>query len=536
MRAALLLCGILLISGTQPSVAQSQVAMAPALGVAATPRLDFTPREMALAQAAASVPDLAAYYGEHGLQPIFMGGQAAALRMALQDAVATAPEHGIPAGRYSSALLSRDATDISSEIAQARILVRYLRDMTGGVVRPARVDPLIKRDVIRPPIHKLIRDFTQAPDPRQFLLDQQPRHAAYQALQRALTGGRSLAVPADLPRAPEGLWRVGMRGGGVVPLRARLDSIGFGAPAADPSVYDAALADAVARYQAAVGLPADGVAGPKTIRNLNGDVPDDSRSRAIVVALERMRWMAQEDLAERHVWVNIPEYTARIMDNGTEVFRTRVVVGHADHDRQTPEFSDQIEYVVANPRWNVPRSIAVKEYLPKLQANRYAVAHLDVVDGNGNVIARDRIDFGRYNASTFPYRIRQKPSDDNALGLVKFIFPNPWNIYLHDTPTKHLFRNAARAYSHGCIRIGDPFDLAYNLLSQQTENPQAIFHRALDTGNESWLKLTPTVPVHLVYFTAFPDTDGTIQRFEDVYGRDAALYDAIQKAGLDSQG
>lgn len=489
---------------------------------------------MALAQAAAATPDLAAYYGSNGLQPIFMGPQAAERRTGLLEAVGTAPAHGIPSGRYPSMDLAADATDIAAEIDQARILVRYLRDMTGGMIRPSSVDPLIKREVRRPAIPGLIRDFAQAPDPRRFLLDLQPRHPAYLALQRALSGGQALSVPAGLPRAPEGLWRVGMRGEGVAPLRARLDSIGFAAPSADPLSYDAALSKAVARYQAAVGLPPDGIAGPKTLRHLNGDVSDDSRSRAIIVALERMRWMASEDLDARHVWVNIPEYTARIVENGAEVFRTRVVVGHTDPDRQTPEFSDEIEFVVPNPRWNVPRSIAVKEYLPQLQANRYAVSQLDVVDGNGNVIARDRIDFGRYNASNFPYRIRQKPSDDNALGLVKFMFPNPWNIYLHDTPTKHLFGNAVRAYSHGCIRIADPFDLAYNLLSKQTENPQAMFRRALDTGRESWIRITPAVPVHLVYFTAFPNADGTIQRFEDVYGRDAMLYDAIQKAGLDS--
>lgn len=489
---------------------------------------------MELARAAASVPELASFYGSHGLRPIFMGGRAGELRAALVQAVATAPRHGIPAGRYAADSLATDAADVTTEVAQARILVRYMRDMTGGMIRPASVDSLIKREVGRPPIDRLIRDFTQTPDPVRFLLDLQPRHPAYLALQRALGADQGLTVPTHLPRAPEGLWRQGARDPGIVPLRARLESIGFGAPAAEPMVYDAALADAVARYQAAVGLPSDGVAGPKTIAHLNGDVPQDARNRAIVVALERMRWMGSEDLGARHVWVNIPEYTARIMENGAEVFRTRVVVGSTEHDRQTPEFSDQIEYVVANPRWNVPRSITVKEYLPKLQANRHAVSHLDVVDGNGNVIARDRIDFGRYTAANFPYRMRQKASDDNALGLVKFIFPNPWNIYLHDTPTKHLFQNAARAYSHGCIRIGDPFDLAYALLAKQTEDPQAMFHRALDRGKEAWLKLTPPVPVHLVYFTAFPDADGTIRRFEDVYGRDGPLYDAIQKAGLDS--
>ena len=534
MRGWALVASIVLICAGQSAVAQPQPGLAPAMGVAAAPRLDFSPRDMALAELAAGVPDLAAYYGSHGLRPILMGADAARLRSALREAVSTAPLHGIPAGRYNADVLATDAADVRAEVAQARILVRYLRDMTGGVVRPASVDPLIKREPGRPAIARLIRDFTQASDPRQFLLDLQPRHPAYIALQLALGGDQGLVVPAHLPRAPEGLWRPGMRGQGVIPIRARLEAIGFGAPTADPQVYDPALADAVARYQAAVGLPPDGVAGPKTIAHLNGDVPQDARSRAIVVSLERMRWMVSEDLSTRHVWVNIPEYSARIMENGAEVFRTRTVVGHTDHDRQTPEFSDDIEYVVANPRWNVPRSITVKEYLPKLQANRHAVSHLDVVDGDGNVIARDRIDFGRYTAANFPYRMRQKASDDNALGLVKFIFPNPWNIYLHDTPTKHLFGNAARAYSHGCIRIGDPFDLAYALLSKQTDDPQAMFHRALDRKKESWLKLTLPVPVHLVYFTAFPDADGTIRRFEDVYGRDGPLYDAIQKAGLDS--
>lgn len=490
---------------------------------------------MALARAASRTPDLAAFYGSHGLRPIFMGPEAGMRREALLAAVANAPAHGIPAGRYASAALAADATDVNAEVGQAKILVRYIRDMTGGMIRPASVDPLIKREAKRPSVPAVIVEFSKASDPGRFLRDLQPRDPAYLALQRALGAGHGLAAPAGVPRAPEALWRPGDRGEGVVPLRARLESIGFSAPVTDPRLYDDALSKAVARFQAAAGLPSDGVAGPKTIRHLNGDTPDDARSRAIIVALERMRWMGGEDLSARHVWVNIPEYTARIMQNGAEVFRTRVVVGSTDHDRQTPEFSDEIEYVVVNPRWNVPRSITVKEYLPRLQANRNAVSHLDVVDGNGNVIARDRIDFGRYTAANFPYRMRQKASDDNALGLVKFIFPNPWNIYLHDTPTKHLFGNAMRAHSHGCIRIGDPFDLAYNLLSVQTADPKAMFHRALDKGRETWLKLTPPVPVHLVYFTAFPDADGTIRRFDDVYGRDAPLYDAIQKAGLDSQ-
>ena len=145
------------------------------------------------------------------------------------------------------------------------------------------------------------------------------------------------------------------------------------------------------------------------------------------------------------------------------------MVGKTDPEMQTPEFSDQMEHLVVNPRWNVPRSIAVKEYLPRLQANRNAASHLDVVDGAGRIGKRANIDFGRYTPATFPYRLRQKSGDDNALGEVKFIFPNPWNIYLHDTPTKGLFGESTRAFSHGCVRIARPAELANALLQGQVD-------------------------------------------------------------------
>lgn len=488
---------------------------------------------MALADAASGDADLAAFYGANGLRPVFGGTNGPALRQALVEAVALAPAHGIPQARYTPDALTRPPVSAQAEVEQARVLMRFMRDMTGGVLRPASVDLAIKRDVVRPRLDLMMGDFVASADPAAYLRDLQPDHPAYLALQGALTMGNTLTVPGNLPRAPEAVWRVGMRGAGVVPLRARLNSIGFTADHDDASAYDAGLAAAVARYQAAAGLPADGIAGPMTIRHLNGDVADDRRSRAILMSLERMRWLASEDLTARHVWVNLPEFTARILDRGQTQFQTRVVVGKATDDLETPEFSDRMEHVVVNPRWNVPRSITVREYLPKLQKNRHAVSHLDVVDGRGNVIARDRIDFSRYSAANFPYRMRQQPSDDNALGLVKFIFPNPWNIYLHDTPTKHLFNESRRAYSHGCVRVADPFDLSYALLSQQTDDPQAMFRRALESGRETYLALKPAVPVHLVYFTAFPDQDGSIRFFNDVYDRDTAMWAAMTKAGLD---
>ncbi|MDN5569413.1 MAG: L,D-transpeptidase family protein, partial [Paracoccus sp. (in: a-proteobacteria)] len=341
-------------------------------------------------------------------------------------------------------------------------------------------------------------------------------------------------APQNLPRAPEAVWHVGQKGAGVLPLRDRLAAIGFPAQAGDPALYDAALSDAVAAYQRAAGLRDDGVAGPQTIRLLNGDVPtvQGARQRAILVAMERLRWMGTQDLGQRYVWVNIPEYSTAIIENGQEVFRTRSVVGKDGEHMRTPEFSDLMSNIVVNPSWNVPRSITTREYLPKLQANRNAVSHLDLVNSRGNVVSRDGIDFGKYTASNFPFRLREKPSEDNALGVVKFIFPNQWNIYLHDTPSKHLFANSTRAYSHGCVRIGDPRDLARVLLSKQTDDPAGLFQHTLDSGRETWLRLKPAVPVHLVYFTAWPDASGTIRTFGDVYGRDARVWQALQAQGV----
>ncbi|TAG15182.1 MAG: murein L,D-transpeptidase, partial [Rhodobacterales bacterium] len=185
-----------------------------------------------------------------------------------------------------------------------------------------------------------------------------------------------------------------------------------------------------------------------------------------------------------------------------------------------------------NPSWGVPRSIIVNEYLPLLQQNPNAVGHLQVIDGRGRVVPRGSVDFAAYSARSFPFGLRQPPSDGNALGLVKFMFPNPYNIYLHDTPSKSLFANEVRAYSHGCIRVADPFDLAHALLALQSADPVAEFQADLDTGKETRVDLVKPVPVHLVYFTAYPDAKGHIGYRRDVYGRDAKLFEALEAAGV----
>jgi murein L,D-transpeptidase YcbB/YkuD len=226
------------------------------------------------------------------------------------------------------------------------------------------------------------------------------------------------------------------------------------------------------------------------------------------------------------------DFTAKIVDHGRVTFSTRSVIGALDKDRQTPEFSDEMEYMAINPSWNVPRSITTREYLPMMKRNAGAAGHLKIIDSRGQVVPRSAINFAKYTERSFPYSMRQPPSDSNALGLVKFMFPNQYNIYLHDTPSKSLFAREVRAFSHGCIRLGDPFDFAYALLAAQSDDPVGMFKSVLATGVETNLRLDVPLPVHLVYFTAYPSAKGRMEYRRDVYDRDAAIFRALQEAGV----
>lgn len=527
----------LVAAATGPGLVLAQGAAALPMAALPAPRLNFSALEMQLAERVAGRPGLADFYGSNGLRPIFLGEQGAARRHALVAALAEAPDHGLPAARYHRDLLEameRDGADsLEEEVAFAEALARWSHDLDGGLLDPQSLGAGIHRNVERPSTGGRLRSFAAAADPAGWLAALGPQDPAYRALQGALARAQGLTAPPGTPPVPTGSWRRDMRDPAISALRARLAAVGFDAPAeGDPALFDASLARAVAAFQTAAGLEADGVAGPQTVARLNREAsPEADR---ILVALERMRWMGGHDLSARHVWVNLPSYVASIREGGQEVFSTRVVIGKEVPTHATPEFTAPMRHVIVNPRWNVPRSITVREYLPKLQANRNAVAHLDVVDGAGNVIPRSRIDFRRYTAANFPYRLRQKPSDDNALGQVKFMFPNPWNIYLHDTPTRHLFDRPERAYSHGCIRVARPMDLAREVLRGQIDDPDRAIARAVESGRETYLNLRAPIPVHLVYFTTFPDADGRLRHWPDIYGRDPVVLNALRQAAAEA--
>jgi murein L,D-transpeptidase YcbB/YkuD len=488
-----------------------------------------------LAEAVAGDRTLAAFYRERGHATIWTGDDDGARRAALLRVLGEAPDHGLPEGRYDVEALIDALRSVESEAERAgiearmtRVFLRYARDIATGVLTPTEVNPEMVRSVNRKAPEDTLTGFVGA-EPMAFLRALPPQSAEYARLMRERHRLLDLIASGGWgPAAPEGRYELGDTGPGVIALRNRLIAMGYLPRTAEPA-FDARLQAAVIAFQSDHGLLTDGVVGPGTLRALNAS-PED-RLRAVLVAMERERWM-NFDRGDRHIWVNLADFSASIIDDGKITFQTRAVVGKNAKDRRSPEFSDEMTHMVINPSWFVPRSITTKEYLPELQRDPNAVDHLDVVDRQGRILDRAAIDFTQFTQATFPFSIRQSPGPGNALGKVKFMFPNRWNIYLHDTPQKSLFSREVRDFSHGCIRLNDPFDFAYRLLARQTDNPEGYFHRILNTGRETRVNLEQPVQVHLVYRTAIMPARGKAQYRADIYGRDARIFDALLRAGL----
>lgn len=498
------------------------------------------PFVQAVAAAAASDEVIAAFYAGRDYRTLWTGPEDADRRAQVLSAFATASDHGLPVARYDArAFAARFAAARTEgdrarlEVDMTRSYLAFARDLQSGVLVPKSVDGGILREVAAvDPTAELAA--VEAPDLADHLRALAPSAPEY---------ARLMAVRFDLQEiVAQGGWGPGVgssgltqgdRGEDVVALRNRLVAMGY-LGRTSTAIYDRDLAAAVSTFQVDHGLPATGAADAATLAEINEN--PEARLRAVTVAMERLRWMGDAPRGDRHIWVNQPDFTARIVDHGKITFQTRAVIGKNVPDQRSPEFSDEMEYMVVNPSWGVPRSITVKEYLPLLQRNPHAVGHLQVVDSRGRVVPRGSVNFAAYSARSFPFGLRQPPSDGNALGKVKFMFPNPYNIYLHDTPSKSLFDKQVRAFSHGCIRLGEPFDFAYALLARQAEDPRSEFERNLNTGQETVVRLVENVPVHLVYFTAWPTPKGRMTYREDIYERDRKIWDALVAAGLEETG
>ena len=348
-----------------------------------------------------------------------------------------------------------------------------------------------------------------------------PNTPQYRQLRDSLAGYRKIAQSGGWPQIPARVrFKRGDKSEHVAVLAARLKASGDydGQVPTGPMALSSELIDAVKRFQIRHGLEPDGMPGPSVIAAMN--VPVETRIDQIRLNLERWRWLPR-DLGPRHILVNIPQYHLEVWENGRPALTMRVVVGRKD--TQTPIFNDRMTHIVFSPYWNVPSGIAQNETLPAIMSDAAFLRrnNMEVLDTSGNVVDPSTIDLD----DPARYRFRQRPGAANSLGLVKFMFPNQYNVYLHDTPADSLFARAARSFSHGCVRVENPEALARYLLRDQPEWTDTRIVEAMHAGEEKHVKLKQAIPVYLGYWTVTAAADGVHFR-NDVYGidrRQAAL-------------
>lgn len=479
------------------------------------------------------------FYADRNYEPMWVGNSNRTRRKALIDALEDSGDHALPAASYRAAELddalkrSRTAEQQAiAEVIASKAFLRYAQDISSGVLNARRLDAniAVRQRRLDP---KNLLDAMSKSTGRGFIEALAPDALAYRRLLEERKILERQVGRGDYGRQlPNATLRPGMSNGNVQILRERLAGMGYGnlGKSAD---FDERLYRAVQQFQSDHGLNTDGIVGRTTIKFLNF-TPQD-RMVKVMVNLERQRWLNFERGA-RHIVVNIPAFEVNMYDNGKPSFTSRVVVGVTRKD-QTPEFYDEMTHMVINPTWHVPASIAGKEYLPILREDPGFLQrqNMRMFNEDGAQVNPASLDLTAYDEKNFPYNIKQQPDPGNALGRVKFMFPNRFNIYLHDTPAKNLFSKDLRTFSHGCIRVQKPFEFAYKLLQRQTSDPRGFFKRHLDTGAETYVNLKQAIPVYVTYSTAFLGQDGEVNYRADVYGRDRTVFNALTKAGVAMQ-
>lgn len=409
-----------------------------------------------------------------------------------------------------------------AELYYSAFFVTYATDLKIGRTTPQKVDPHLFRNRKSVDVLRILTDLKKQRNPGTFLSAFESRNPQYQALKRMLVLYRGMAEADVWPTIAAG---ANIAPGGNDPripqIRKLLMLTGDHDGGGNGAAYDVATVSAVKRFQQRHGLEAKGLIGKQTVLAMN--ITPAERARQIMLNMERWRWMP-ENLGDHHYMVNLAAFELQDVRSTNIVERMNVVVGAVA--TQTPEFSDELEYVDFNPTWTVPYSIASKEMLPKLKQNPFAYAADFDVFMNGKLVSWGSIDWASYGPGKFPFTFRQHPGPKNALGRVKFMLPNKHNIYLHDTPSKDKFLQTTRAFSHGCIRLSRPIDFAYTVVGGIAGWSKNKIDTVMASGKTTRVALPRKVPVHLVYATAFEGANGVEFR-PDVYGRDRKLYGAL---------
>jgi len=462
---------------------------------------------------------LVTFYGARQNMPVFVDdkgvdarGKAVIARLgaAAEDGLDPA-DYAVPAPRAAA-----DASELArTELKLAVAALTYARHAQSGRFDPNRISALVTpvRDIPDPTA--ILTKVAYAPDANAALASYNPPHAGYKALKAQLAKVTGQTTPGIVAIASGPQIRPGASDARIPALRARL-GLTTGVPG--DLVYDRQLADAVKAYQETVSIKPTGIVGPSTLAALNeGANPGGGSLKADVIAnMERWRWLPR-DLGQTYVMVNIPEFMVRIFEDTRRIHETRVVVGKPQ--TPTPLLTREMQYIVVNPAWNIPPSIARNEMMPLLRSDPSALSRrgIQVVrNGSGG------------------YSFRQAPSERNALGRIKFMFPNDHSVYLHDTPSKALFQNDRRAYSHGCVRVYEPLkfgEVIFNLGLPGDNWTEGRISKMFGSS-ERYINLKQRFPVHIVYFNVVFDDAGRLVTREDLYGINA---DVKTRLGLDGR-
>jgi L,D-transpeptidase YcbB len=487
-------------------------------------------------------------YRERDYRPIWIDGRS--VKRPGRDLIETlchAEREGLRAADYdlpglqSELARLRDEKEASPRAAAeldlrlTRNFLDYGADLLAGRLDPGAVDNGWYIRARRAGIDSLLTASLRSGSFDDMIEPLRPRQREYQELVEALARYRELQAKGGWSPVPGDRKLVrGTSGAEVGALRYRLQATGELRHAAGRPVYDDEVAAAVAQFQERHGIPVDSSVGPATLAALN--VPVETRIRQIELNLERYRWLPS-DFGKRYILVNIPDFRLYAYDKGKETLTMRVIVGD-EYGNATPVFADSMTYIVFRPQWDMPRRILVDEVIPKVRDDIYYLAKhgYEVVDTANNEVISDpsSIDWSDLDTAQIHFRVRQKSGAGNALGNVKFMFPNQYSIYLHDTPADHLFDRSKRTLSHGCVRVEDPVKLAGYVLARQGDWDEEKIREAIEppgAGEVSPISvdLEHPVPVYLVYLTAFV-RDGVLQFRDDPYGKDRRAMGPMGKA------
>ena len=449
-----------------------------------------------------------------------------------------AADHGLdPEDYYYSTLAGwPDDSDpmqlAARDVLSTEALIRFGYHLHFGKIDASGLDPdwnLTRRLQNEEPV-TVLEQAVAAPHLDAFLTTRlEPGGTFYAGLRSGLARYREIAAAGGWPTVPEGPGlRPGDRDPRISAVRARLivtDGATNGG-AADPELFDPDLADAVGRFQRRHGLDADGIIGSQTIQAMN--VPVDARIDQIRANLERTRWVFR-DLEPRFLVVNIAGFEAYLIEDRKVAWQSRVQVGKPY--RKTPVFKKKMSYLVLGPTWTVPPTILREDIIPKIKKDPGYLARKDMVllDRSGKLVAISDVDLTAISADNFPYTVRQEPGEKNALGRIKFMFPNKHFVYLHDTQSRSLFNRAERTTSSGCIRVEEPISLAAELLGDPVEWSEAKVEERISNANNETVTLTDPIMVFLMYWTSVPDEDGDVRFFNDVYTRDQAVLEGLRQ-------